>query len=88
MPVALAPLLWVAIPFKGSSRPRDQTLVSHTAGRFFTVWATREAHLYNTKNRNIKININMDGSLSLKGKTIIDSSQREVVTFPLSVHFL
>ena len=50
MPVALAPLLWVAIPFsKGSSRPRDQTLVSHIAGRFFTVWATREALLTFTK---------------------------------------
>ena len=34
----------VAIPFstKGSSQPRDQTGVSCTAGRFFTVWATRE----------------------------------------------
>ena len=29
-------LEWVAIPFsKGSSRPRDQTLVSRIAGRFF-----------------------------------------------------
>ena len=28
---------------KGSSRPRDWTLVSHIAGRFFTIWATREA---------------------------------------------
>ena len=34
----------VAIPFsRGSSRPRDWTQVSCTAGRFFTVWATREA---------------------------------------------
>ena len=31
---------------RGSSQPRDQTQVSHTAGRFFTVWATREAHLW------------------------------------------
>ena len=30
-------LLWVAISFsRGSSRPRDETLVSYTAGRFFT----------------------------------------------------
>ena len=30
-------LEWVAIPFfKGSSRPRDQTWVSHIVGRFFT----------------------------------------------------
>ena len=34
----------VAIPFsKGSSRFRDQTQVSCIAGRFFTVWTTREA---------------------------------------------
>ena len=33
----------VAIPFsRGSSPPRDQTRVSHTAGRFFTTRATRE----------------------------------------------
>ena len=37
-------LWWVAIPFsRGSSWPRDQTWVSCIAGRFFTVWATREA---------------------------------------------
>ena len=28
---------------RGSSQPRDQTQ-SHIAGRFFTVWATKEAH--------------------------------------------
>ena len=37
-------LEWIAIPF---SREffwlRDQTQVSHIAGRFFTIWATREA---------------------------------------------
>ena len=38
----------VAISFsRGSSRPRDQTQVSHTAGRCFTIWATREALFYN-----------------------------------------
>ena len=37
-------LEWVAISFsKGSSQLRDQTQVSHIAGRFFTIWATREA---------------------------------------------
>ena len=36
-------LEWVAISFsRGSSGPRDQTKVSRTAGRLFTVWATRE----------------------------------------------
>ena len=37
-------LEWVAIAFsKGSSLSRDQTQVSRIEGRFFTVWATREA---------------------------------------------
>ena len=37
-------LEWVAFPFsRGSSQPRDWTQVSHTAGGFFTSWATREA---------------------------------------------
>ena len=37
-------LEWVAIPLsRGSSQPRDLTQVFHFAGRFFTVWATREA---------------------------------------------
>ena len=36
-------LEWVAISFsRGSSQPRDWTQVSHTVGRLFTVWATRE----------------------------------------------
>ena len=38
-------LEWVAIPFsKGPFWPRDQTQVSCIAGRFFTIWATREAY--------------------------------------------
>ena len=32
---------------RGSSQPRDWTQDSHTAGRFFTSWATREVHLWN-----------------------------------------
>ena len=37
---------WVAISSsRGSSLPRDQTQVSYLAGRFFTIWATREAQL-------------------------------------------
>ena len=37
-------LEWVAVSFSmGSSWPRDWTWVSCIAGRFFTVWATREA---------------------------------------------
>ena len=45
-------LEWVAIPFsRGSSRSRDQSWISCIAGRFFTVWATREA-LFPLKERN------------------------------------
>ena len=37
-------LEWVAASFsRGSSPPRDRTCASCIAGRFFTVWATREA---------------------------------------------
>ena len=36
-------LEWLAVPFsRESSRPRDRTQVSHIAGRFFTIWATRK----------------------------------------------
>ena len=39
-------LEWIAIFFsRGSSWPRNQTQVSHTVGRRFTVWATREEPL-------------------------------------------
>ena len=37
-------LEWVAILFpRGYFLPRDEIQVSHIAGRFFTIWATREA---------------------------------------------
>ena len=60
-------LEWVVIPFsKGSFRPRDQTLVHYTAGRFFTIWPPREAHnniMWSIHNRKIpfpfKCNLNL-----------------------------
>ena len=40
-------LEWVAMPSsRGSSQPRDPTQVSHIAGRFFTISATKEAQEY------------------------------------------
>ena len=37
-------LEWITIPFfRASSWPRDQTQVSRIAGRFFTIWDTRQA---------------------------------------------
>ena len=48
-------LEWVAISsFKGSSWPWDQTWVSCIAGRFFTIWTTRDAPMacYSALKRN------------------------------------
>ena len=43
-------LEWVTVSFyRGSSRCRDWTQVICIAGRFFTVWATREARLWTCK---------------------------------------
>ena len=40
-------LEWVVIPFfKGSSLLRDQTWVSCIERGFFTIWATRETHVF------------------------------------------
>ena len=39
-------LEWVAMPSsRGSSQPRDWIQVSSFTGEFFTIWATREAHI-------------------------------------------
>ena len=44
-------LEWVAIPSsRRSSQPSDWTQVSCIAGRFFTIWATREAQKYSREN--------------------------------------
>jgi len=40
-------LEWVDILFsRGYSRSKDRTQVCHTAGEFFMIFATREAHEY------------------------------------------
>ena len=39
-------LEWIAIPFsRGTSQPRDWTLVSCLTGRFFTIWASGKSLL-------------------------------------------
>ena len=49
-------LEWVAIPFsRGSSWPRDQTWVSCITDRFFTSWATGEAHYNDIFNKSYVI---------------------------------
>ena len=40
-------LEWIAIPFsRESSQLRHRTWVSCIAGKFFTMWANREVHIY------------------------------------------
>ena len=57
-------LEWVAVPFsRESSQPRDQTQVSNIAGRFFTSWATREAHI---KQRKLKKEISYQDKRKIK----------------------
>ena len=47
-------LEWFAISFSSrSSQPRDQTQVSCIAGRFFTIWTTREAQKTDYKLANL-----------------------------------
>ena len=49
-------LEWVAISFsRGSSQPRNRTQISRTAGRHFTVLATREALELNYLFRNSEV---------------------------------
>ena len=44
----------VAFPFsRGSSQPRGWTQASHTAGGFFTNWATREAYILCALKKNV-----------------------------------
>ena len=45
---------WSGLPglLPGSSLHKDQTHVSHTAGGFFTIWATRDAHIEGQTDKN------------------------------------
>ena len=49
-------LEWVAIPFsRASSQPRDWSQVSCAAGKFSTVWATKEAPWREKNNYNSSV---------------------------------
>ena len=51
----------MVVPFsRGSSQPRDQILISHITGRFFTFWATREDYLGKKLRVNKYLNISGD----------------------------
>ena len=58
-------LEWVAISFsRGSSWPRDRTLVSCIAGRRFTIWATIGSFLLKSVRSNLSQNLNLQKILS------------------------
>ena len=58
---------WVAIPFsRGSSWPKEQTWISGVTGRFFTIWATREALYFDyVENKLTKLAIDVVGAVGL-----------------------
>ena len=78
-------LEWVAIPHsRGSSWPRDQTWVSCTAGRFLTIWATKEVPQTVDLQKCLKANIE-SFSLSFSPLTqILDFLDGSVVKNPLA----
>ena len=71
---------WVDIPYsRGSSWPRNWTQVSYFAGRFFTIWATREepekqCQIQTLIIRKKKINFCNDKYLNTQRKYFIFSS--------------
>ena len=79
----------IAISFsRGSSQLRDQTQVSHIAGGFFTIWATREAHRYThthiyifkfLKEQNFAICGNMDGHAGHYAKWNKSEGERQIL---------
>ena len=78
-------LEWVAFPFsRGSSQPRGWIQVSHTAGRFFTSWATREA-----QNASVCMNTGVGSvgedsweSLGMQGDPTSPSWRKSVLNIP------
>ena len=71
---------WVAIPFsRGSSRPWDQTWF---AGRFFTVWGTREAEVsLSLKDRSLRLKRNLQIPFATNFKFIMRISKSYQISF-------
>ena len=62
-------LEWVAIPcFRGSSWPRHRTVSPALAGRFYTVWATREAQVWKSL-KQIRMNLQVVRVLNMSERT-------------------
>ena len=69
-------LEFVGMPFsRGSSWPRDWTQVSHTAGRFFTIWATRLSLGIRWYNGICQLYLNKPGRKKLRYQVIMCASR-------------
>ena len=81
-------LEWVAVPFsRGSSQPRDWNQVSHVAGRFSAIWATRRVKVLPCDSCSVRHRVQGKSSAQRKeagGKDI--KSCNSVLC--LKVHFL
>ena len=65
-------LKWVVITFpRGSSQPRDQTWVSHVAGRVFTIWASEQTLPVGKKRSKLKCLSHATAHLYLESQTDI-----------------
>ena len=77
-------LEWLAISFsRRSSWPRDQTQVSCIAGRFFTIWATKET-IWNSE---VKVTQSCPTLCNLTDYTVFGILQARIldwVAFPFS----
>ena len=60
-------LEWIAVSFsRGSSQPRDWTPVSCIAGRFLTVWGSREALIDRIKERDLRAYFVLSSPFNIK----------------------
>ena len=63
-------LEWVATSSsRGSSQPRDRTQVSHIAGRFFNVWATKKDQEYSAYKGQLLVSLGFPGGAGGKEPT-------------------
>ena len=77
-------LEWVAISFsRGSSQSRDQTRVSCTAGRHFTIWATREARLTRVSHQKLTFSSVQFSSATQSCPTLCDPMNRSTPGLPV-----
>ena len=77
-------LQWIAIPFsRGSPQPRDRTQVSCIAGRFFTIWATRDVSTHQSLILILSKNLKISGNISITNFQISRISTLQPQIYPV-----